>query len=40
VTAGGDGLTISIHVYGADIERLGSSVHRRFDELEELPLAA
>ena len=40
VTAGGDEETISIHVYGADIELLGSSVHRRFDELEELPLAA
>jgi predicted metal-dependent enzyme (double-stranded beta helix superfamily) len=33
VEAGGSGLTISIHVYGADIERLGSSVYRRFDEL-------
>jgi 3-mercaptopropionate dioxygenase len=33
VEAAGDGLTISIHVYGADIERLGSSVYRRFDEL-------
>jgi 3-mercaptopropionate dioxygenase len=33
VVAGGRGLTISIHVYGADIERLGSSVYRRFDEL-------
>jgi 3-mercaptopropionate dioxygenase len=32
VTAVGDGPTISIHVYGADIERLGSSVHRRFDD--------
>jgi predicted metal-dependent enzyme (double-stranded beta helix superfamily) len=40
VTAGGNEETISIHVYGADIERLGSSVYRRFDELEELPLAA
>ena len=40
VTAGGAEETISIHVYGADIERLGSSVYRRFDELEELPLAA
>jgi len=40
VTAGGTEETISIHVYGADIERLGSSVYRRFDELEELPLAA
>jgi 3-mercaptopropionate dioxygenase len=33
VEAGGHGLTISIHVYGADIERLGSSVYRRFDDL-------
>ena len=33
VHAGGDELTISIHVYGADIERLGSSVYRRFDDL-------
>jgi len=40
VTAGGNEETISIHVYGADIERLGSSVHRRFDDFEELSLAA
>jgi predicted metal-dependent enzyme (double-stranded beta helix superfamily) len=33
VEAAGEGLTISIHVYGADIELLGSSVYRRFDEL-------
>ena len=33
VEAGGRGLTISIHVYGADIEALGSSVYRIFDEL-------
>jgi predicted metal-dependent enzyme (double-stranded beta helix superfamily) len=33
VEAAGDGLTISIHVYGADIEKLGSSVYRRFDDL-------
>lgn len=26
-----DGKTISIHVYGADIRRLGSSVRRRYD---------
>jgi 3-mercaptopropionate dioxygenase len=32
VTAVGDGPTISIHVYGADIERLGSSIYRRFDD--------
>jgi 3-mercaptopropionate dioxygenase len=40
VEAGGRGLTISIHVYGADIERLGSSVYRTFDDLEALPAAA
>lgn len=33
VQAGGDELTISIHVYGADIERLGSSVYRVYDDL-------
>jgi predicted metal-dependent enzyme (double-stranded beta helix superfamily) len=33
VTAGGGGIAISIHVYGADISRLGSSIHRRYDEL-------
>jgi predicted metal-dependent enzyme (double-stranded beta helix superfamily) len=33
VEAGGDELTISIHVYGADIERLGSSVYRLYDDL-------
>ena len=32
VTAGGDEKAISIHVYGADIERLGSSIYRRFDD--------
>jgi predicted metal-dependent enzyme (double-stranded beta helix superfamily) len=32
VTAVGAQTTISIHVYGADIERLGSSIYRRFDE--------
>jgi 3-mercaptopropionate dioxygenase len=36
VAAGGDGLTISIHVYGADIERRGTSVYRRFDDVPEL----
>jgi 3-mercaptopropionate dioxygenase len=40
VAATGSGKTISIHVYGADIERLGSSIHRRFDDLEQLPAAA
>jgi 3-mercaptopropionate dioxygenase len=36
VTAAGDEKTISIHVYGADIERLGSSILRRFDHLEQV----
>jgi hypothetical protein len=36
VTAAGDELAISLHVYGADIERLGSSIHRRFDDLHVL----
>ncbi len=40
VAAGGDDLTISIHVYGADIEQLGSSVYRRFDDLEALTTVA
>jgi 3-mercaptopropionate dioxygenase len=43
VTAVGDGPTISIHVYGADIERLGSSIYRRFDDWpvrSPLPAAA
>jgi predicted metal-dependent enzyme (double-stranded beta helix superfamily) len=40
VAAAGGQKTISIHVYGADIERLGSSILRRFDEYEQLPAAA
>ena len=40
VEAAGSGKTISIHVYGADIERLGSSVLRQFDHLEEFAAAA
>jgi predicted metal-dependent enzyme (double-stranded beta helix superfamily) len=40
VTAGGAGKTISIHVYGADIERLGSSILHRFDGVARLPAAA
>ena len=40
VTAVGAEKTISIHVYGADIERLGSSILRRFDGIETLPAAA
>jgi predicted metal-dependent enzyme (double-stranded beta helix superfamily) len=38
VEAAGPGKTISIHVYGADIERLGSSILRVYDA--PLPLAA
>ena len=30
-------MAISIHVYGADLERLGSSIHRRYDDLEIVP---
>jgi predicted metal-dependent enzyme (double-stranded beta helix superfamily) len=33
VTAAGRETAISIHVYGADIEALGSSIHRRYDDL-------
>ena len=40
VAAAGSTKTISIHVYGADIERLGTSILRRFDDLEQLPAAA
>ena len=40
VAAAGATKTISIHVYGADIERLGSSILRRFDDHAELPAAA
>jgi 3-mercaptopropionate dioxygenase len=40
VTAVGWRKTISIHVYGADIERLGTSILRRFDDVEQLPAAA
>lgn len=43
VEAAGPGLTISIHVYGADIERLGSSINRCYDALPRLaaePLAS
>jgi 3-mercaptopropionate dioxygenase len=36
VTAAGRDTAISIHVYGADIEVLGSSIHRRYDDLEIL----
>ena len=32
VSADGEGPTISIHLYAADIERLGSSIYRRFDD--------
>jgi 3-mercaptopropionate dioxygenase len=40
VTAVGDEKTISIHVYGTDIERLGSSILRRYDEPEPVRRAA
>jgi predicted metal-dependent enzyme (double-stranded beta helix superfamily) len=40
VAAAGPGKTISIHVYGADIERLGSSILRRYDHLAPLARAA
>ena len=40
VTAAGRETAISIHVYGADIEALGSSIHRRYDDLEILRAAA
>ncbi len=40
VAASGTEKTISIHVYGADIERRGSSILRCFDDLEQLPAAA
>jgi predicted metal-dependent enzyme (double-stranded beta helix superfamily) len=39
VTAGGDEKAISIHVYGADIERRGTSIYRRFDGVRELAAA-
>jgi predicted metal-dependent enzyme (double-stranded beta helix superfamily) len=37
VAATGAQKTISIHVYGADIERRGTSILQVFDELEVLP---
>lgn len=33
----GEGEAISIHVYGADIGKLGSSINRTFDDLPILP---
>jgi predicted metal-dependent enzyme (double-stranded beta helix superfamily) len=39
VTAGGTEKTISIHVYGADIERSSTSVYRRFDDVRALASA-
>jgi 3-mercaptopropionate dioxygenase len=33
----GEGKAISIHVYGADIGKLGSSINRTFDYLPILP---
>jgi 3-mercaptopropionate dioxygenase len=29
----GDSVAISIHVYGADLKKLGSSINRRFDDI-------
>ena len=42
VTAAGDTPTISIHVYGADIEARGTSIYRRFDDwpVRAVPMAA
>jgi predicted metal-dependent enzyme (double-stranded beta helix superfamily) len=40
VTAAGGETAISIHVYGADIEVLGSSIHRRYDDLPIVRAAA
>ena len=40
VAASGPGKTISIHIYGADIEALGSSILRVYDDFEHLPAAA
>ena len=40
VAAVGNQKTISIHVYGADIGRLGSSILRRYDDLEPVAAAA
>jgi predicted metal-dependent enzyme (double-stranded beta helix superfamily) len=40
VTAAGEDLTISIHVYGADIEARGTSIYRRFDGLPVEALSA
>ena len=34
VSCAGDALTVSIHIYGADIGKLGNSVNRRFDDVE------
>jgi len=39
VTAVGAKPTISIHVYGADIERRGTSIYRRFDDWAIRPAA-
>jgi 3-mercaptopropionate dioxygenase len=36
VAAVGSAKTISIHVYGADIERLGSSILRRYDHVDHV----
>ena len=39
VTPVGNEKTISIHVYGADIERLGTSILRRYDDVAPLAVA-
>jgi 3-mercaptopropionate dioxygenase len=36
VEAGGDEIAISIHVYGADIEDRGTSIHQRFDDVPQV----
>ena len=36
VRCGGVSPVVGIHVYGADIERRGTSVYRRFDDVPEL----
>lgn len=40
VTNTGQETALSIHVYGADIQALGSSINRTFDDLEVRPSAA
>lgn len=40
VAAAGDEKAISIHVYGTDVKRRGSSILRIYDDAQLLPLAA